>query len=329
MTLNKWLATAATATVAALATLTIGVAASSAASAPTPTALSGVTLVTPERIADTGSPLGAGGTLTVAVAGHNGVPSGATGAVLSVTDEYSGSGANYLSIYPSGTNEAGQVSQVSVSAGQTVTDEVTVALGADGNAVVFSHLAGSHVLVDLLGYTGALPTKPQASATTAMSNRDDSGDGGNWALDTITRTASVSLKAPASVSNCGAGATTCYLYEGTIADTGSFVSVTGAKTPADGGKTINGTVMGSLTGGSAVEFYASSNSPTAAVPATTSGDSPSTTDWVKQFFAPGTTFSTPQLLNWSWTYLAPNTCEKWVDALAGQTGNIAGVNACS
>ncbi len=96
-----------------------------------------------------------------------------------------------------------------------------------------------------------------------------------------------------------------------------------------------------MTGGSKIEFYAGSTdgswngAPSAAgVAAPVSGDSPSTTNWVEQFFPQGTIFTTPQLLNWSWTHNAPSTCETWTDAFnngAGNQaadGNIAGNNKC-
>lgn len=71
------------------------------------------------------------------------------------------------------------------------------------------------------------------------------------------------------------------------------------------------------------------------MPATLSGDSPSTTAWAEQFFPAGTIFTTSSLLNWSWAYNAPNSCETWTDAYnngaGGQAGDgdITGVNACS
>jgi len=172
------------------------------------------------------------------------------------------------------------------------------------------------------------------TASTSVSNRDDSGNHGNWATDTFVRTASITRHEAAGVSDCGGGATSCYYYTGSVTDSGSFVTDTGANSPNAGVK-ISGTVDGTMTGGSKIEFYASSNTPSAAlVPATLSGDSPSTTAWVEQFFPGGTVFSAPSLLNWSWNYQAPATCEQWVDAYNNSDGSlpadgdITGVNAC-
>lgn len=189
---------------------------------------------------------------------------------------------------------------------------------------------------------GVTVTPPSsATATTSVSDRDDSGNHGNWATDAFTRTVTVNRKNAADVSNCGGGAVVCYFYTASLADNGSFVTDSGANSP-NAGTPVSGTVQGTFTGGSAIQFYAGSanaafdGTPNSAlVPATVSGDSPGTTAWVEQFFGSGTIFSTPQLLNWSWTYNAPNTCEQWVDAFnngdGGQPadGDIAGINNCA
>lgn len=182
------------------------------------------------------------------------------------------------------------------------------------------------------------PAGPSAgltvSASTSISGRDDSGNHGNWAVDAFVRSVTVTRHSAVAVSNCGSGATSCWYYTAALTDTGSFATGAGAKSP-DAGTAIAGTVQGTMTGGSKIEFYASSNLPAAAaMPATLTGDSPSTTNWVEQMFPAGTTFSAPSLLDWSWTYSAPNTCETWVDAYnnsdgAGAgAGDITGVNAC-
>lgn len=177
-------------------------------------------------------------------------------------------------------------------------------------------------------------TPVTATGTTSVSGRDDSGNNGNWAKDAFTRTVTVVRHSAVPASDCGATATKCWFYTGSIADNGTFVTDSGAKSP-NAGTTINGTVAGTFTGGSDVEFYASSDTPSVSgVSGTLTGDSPSTTAWVEQFFPSGTVFTTPNLTNWSWTYVAPNTCEKWVDAYnngggkGSGDGDITGVNAC-
>jgi hypothetical protein len=87
------------------------------------------------------------------------------------------------------------------------------------------------------------------------------------------------------------------------------------------------------------EFFASSNQIAAAnVPVSATGTAPpsSTTDWGELAFPTSTTFAGASLPAYSWTYVAPKTCEKWVDQINpgddGQgpaDGNITGVNACT
>jgi hypothetical protein len=190
------------------------------------------------------------------------------------------------------------------------------------------------------GATGATgPAGPSGSAGTpatvtlsgsqSVSNRDDSGNGGNWAKDAFVRSITLTRASSAEASKCGSGATKCYLYTGTLTDQGTFTTVSGAKTPRVGTDAIHGTVSGNFTGGASLEFYADANAQ-APTDATISGDSPGTEAWVKQYFPASTHFSSGDTLlgDWRWTYSAPNTCETWVDANSGQSGDITGVNAC-
>ena len=194
------------------------------------------------------------------------------------------------------------------------------------------------------------PSDLSVTASTSVSNRDDSGGQGNWATDAFIRSITITRHEAAPVSNCGGTVAACWYYTGTITDSGSFLTGSGDKTPnatctepAPSGAScadlvINGQVAGTFTGGSHIEFYASSNAPNASlVPSTVSGDVPSTGNWFKQFFAGGTSFSGPaNLIDWSWSYSAPSTCETWTDAYnngAGDgtyaaDGNIAGINEC-
>lgn len=171
------------------------------------------------------------------------------------------------------------------------------------------------------------------TAQTAVSGRDDSGQHGNWALDAMIRTISVTRQHAAKASDCGSSATQCWFYTGTLTDNGSFRTTDGALSP-DAGTPINGNVSGTFTGGAQVEFYADSDAPNASlVPATTTGDSPSTSNWAGQLFAAGTNVSTINLPGYAWTYQAPNTCEQYSEVFKGSgaevdTGDIQGVNHC-
>lgn len=306
--------------------------------------------LTSYRLLDTrvapATPLAAGVAKVITVGGVDGVPADATAVTVNLTVTGATVGG-YVLAWPDGGAKPTKGSNVNFNAGQTVANLATVPVTDGKIDVEFIGAGSTQLVVDLEGYFTApavsltsIYTPTTATATSSVLDHPDSGDNGqNWAVDTITRTASVTLKDAASTSNCGAGATSCYLYEGTLADTGSFTTASSAHVTTDGlspdkSTAISGTETGSITGGSAVEFYASSNAPTAgSVPAVVSGvvSGEETTDnWVEQFFPAGTTFgSGPSLLTWDWTYSTSNTCETWVDAYNGETGDITGVNACA
>ena len=199
-----------------------------------------------------------------------------------------------------------------------------------GIAVVGASVAG-------LALPGTANAVTNASATTTFQAHADSGNHGNWANDDFTRVASVTyVSADPTLTDCGSKATTCFIYEGTIADAGSFSVISGAKSP-QAGVTEVGTPSGPFKGGSDLKFFSSSDTASAAgVPASVTGAGPvSTTDWVEQFFPAGTTFGAgPTLTDWSWAYSSLGTCENWVDAVNNDSGaqpvdgDITGVSHC-
>jgi hypothetical protein len=192
-------------------------------------------------------------------------------------------------------------------------------------------------LAGLAAYAAPADAATNATAITSFTGFPDVGNHGTWADDSFTRSATVSLLGPAeTLSDCGSSATTCYQYSGTINDSGTFTAISGAKSP-QAGVTISGTPSGTFQATANISFYSSSDSASASgVPASVSGaGSVSTTDWVEQFFAKGTTFGTGPVENtYSKAYSAPATCENWVDgnynsggSLASD-GDITGVSHC-
>jgi hypothetical protein len=185
-------------------------------------------------------------------------------------------------------------------------------------------------------------TPVTATGVTTVTNDADSGNHGDWAVDTFSRTMTVTRHGAVAVANCGGtatnGITTCYYYTATLADTGSFQTTQGALSPNAGTK-ISGIVSGTVNGGSAFEFYATSGSPsTSYVPATddaSTGKYPPSSAWPEVFFPQGTLFAGMNEINWSYTYVAANTCETWVDAYNNgdgaqpADGDITGVNHCT
>jgi hypothetical protein len=189
------------------------------------------------------------------------------------------------------------------------------------------------------GPAGAAYQQPSASATTLVTDDPDSGNHGSWATDTLTRQMTITLQDAVSVGHCGGGAvTSCYYYTGTLSDAGSFTTIPGADSP-DAGTPIKGVLAGSLEGGSAFQFYASSNAPDAAlVPGTwdVTADGPTDSgDWPERFFPAGTAFGHVDEINWSYVYDASSVCNTWTDAYdngdgtGSGAGDITGVNACT
>ena len=177
-------------------------------------------------------------------------------------------------------------------------------------------------------------TPVTATAVTKVSNHTDSGyAGNNWAVDTFTRTATITLVGPDStLTDCGDTATSCYSYTGTITDTGTAAALTGVASPGAQDVPIKGSPVATMNGKATVTFAASSNTPNATlVPKTMSGNPVTTTDWVQQFFPDGVTGKEPTLTAWKWTYVDSADCQTWVDELGGKastSGDITGQNVC-
>lgn len=202
-----------------------------------------------------------------------------------------------------------------------------------------------------------------STASTAISNRPDSGDHGNWALDTFTRTASVSLLSEVALSNCGGATGTghCYHWTGKVTDKGSFQSIIGDVSPGNG--SLNGgsppaigvAVKGTMAGTYNYDFYSSWKTANKALVATTENDAGnipggnSTTGlWPAKFFGNTARFyvggaqSTELGTTGSWTYKAaagadtacPAVSSQWTDASPdwganNQDGNVLAPAAAS
>lgn len=166
-------------------------------------------------------------------------------------------------------------------------------------------------------------------AVTNLTKRPDSGNGGDWALDTISRRATTTRQAAVPASNCGPTAVRCWFYTGTVTDTGTFTTDAGANSP-NAGVPITGVVKGTIKGVDHFEFYSTNHSPDPGlVPHTVTGSNDSTSNWMTLFFPPTATVTAANQLGWKWTYHAPSSCETWVDAASGETGDITGTSACT
>jgi hypothetical protein len=172
--------------------------------------------------------------------------------------------------------------------------------------------AGASVSTFPPPFTPQIPAHSPSVFTshTSLTNRPDSGGNGNWALDTMTRTLTIT-----ETGHNGPG----YAYTATVSDTGTFKTISGAYTPNQGppstGKRIQGTVQGSVAGTAQYSFTASklpASSPNLGVPNSENGapgtPAETTSSWYEQAFPAGTTFGGTGIGNWSWTYTTGDGC---------------------
>jgi hypothetical protein len=120
----------------------------------------------PTRVLDTrdgtgtGStaPVGPDGTVSVAVAGRDGVPADATAVALNVTAT-AATTTTYVTVYPGGTNRP-VASSLNVPAGATIANQVIVPVGPDGTVALYNHAGSVHLVADLAGYYTTGATSP-------------------------------------------------------------------------------------------------------------------------------------------------------------------------
>jgi hypothetical protein len=176
------------------------------------------------------------------------------------------------------------------------------------------------------------------SSVIQVTGHDDSGYNSSspWAEDAYGMTVTMIRHDQAGVSNCPAGSVNCWFITGSVSDTGTFATNPGATSPGAKDVPIAGIVDGSFTGGSSFQFYAGSTSASlplspSSLSSVSGGPSSSDPSWYASFLPAGTLLSSVDLVNWSWTYTAPATCETWVDAYnvpQASSGDITGINAC-
>lgn len=123
-----------------------------------PTGGQSFTSVAPARVLDTRNAIGVstksavkkGGTISVAVAGHGGVPTGARSVTVIVTGT-SSTASGSATVWANGASRPG-ASDLSWVKGQTWSQAVTVPLASNGKINLYT-TAQTHLLVDVYGYT--------------------------------------------------------------------------------------------------------------------------------------------------------------------------------
>jgi hypothetical protein len=173
------------------------------------------TPVSPVRLMDTRKgtggvtgPVAATSSVSLQVAGVDGVPSsGVTAVVMNVTVT-APTGGGVLTVYPDG-GSVPAVSNLNFSAGETVPNLVTVELGADGKVDFYNNSGGTvQILADLAGYYVAplgMPTGVTAAAGNAeatVSWTAPQWDGGSPVTGyTVTASNGASVSAAATATS--------------------------------------------------------------------------------------------------------------------------------
>lgn len=187
----------------------------------------------------------------------------------------------------------------------------------------------------LMASAGAASASPHATtttyrATTVLTARPDSGNGGVWATDTIARTLTITVT----------GTPGHYAGTATVGDTGTFTLAGGALTPNQSTPgtriTARPLVLFSQISGTAHYSFTSDSLPSSApnlgVPASESGapvtPQQGTSDWYAQAFPSSAVVSQGGITTWGWTYTAyvdsrnALRIQRWSDTSSNGDGNL-------
>jgi subtilisin family serine protease len=112
----------------------------------------------PQRVLDTrdgtgssATPIGAGATRVLKVAGVGGVPSSGVSAVIINVTATGGTAGSYLTVFPSDVSRP-LASNLNFAAGQDIPNLVMVKLGADGSVGIYNAQGAVNVVADVVGW---------------------------------------------------------------------------------------------------------------------------------------------------------------------------------
>ena len=209
--------------------------------------------------------------------------------------------------------------------------------------------AGAAMATGLIAGTASASTHgsfpgPGTTAMTLILTNNVPGNGGPWAIDSVWRTATVTVAGgfPVSPWHCGWNGwgppPTCYAFTATLHDQGTFRTNRGALTPNQSwpwhGRHIHGVVTGQVNGiASFGTFYATTFPQSFLVPRFAFDEFGSAPAWPDLFFPKGTTFGVT-LGPWSVTFSAQTFCgfQHWTDASFNDHGNLpsdGNITGCS
>lgn len=172
-----------------------------------------------------------------------------------------------------------------------------------------------------------MDTPHTVTAVTHLSYRGDSGGGGNdWANDFFTRTAKVTFRGVAPLSDCGSGATTCYAYTASLSDKGRFQTISGQLAPNQGaypGSTVLSAAWGHMHGyGLFTTFYESALPNKHLVPRHVTGSTDPSYLWPGLFFPVGSYIMGLNENDWGYYYKAPHD-QTWADTSYNGGGQVS------
>ena len=150
---------------------------------------SGFTATSPQRLLDTrhgvgasAQPVGQGGTVTVQVTGHAGVPTGATAVAVNLTG-VDATTPTYISAFPTGDTTGATTSVLDLASAGALADMAVVPLSPTGSITLYNDRGHVQLVADVLGYYGAggaalLPVDPVRVLDTRPAPATPLGPGG-------------------------------------------------------------------------------------------------------------------------------------------------------
>jgi hypothetical protein len=113
-----------------------------------------ITGLTPDRILDTrpNNAFAPGTVRSLTVAGAGGIPGTAKTAILKVTAVDPDAAGGFITVWPAGTSNPPEVSNLNFGPGMTIPNLVVTQIGTAGQINIYNAVGSTGVLVDVLGY---------------------------------------------------------------------------------------------------------------------------------------------------------------------------------
>jgi hypothetical protein len=198
------------------------------------------------------------------------------------------------------------------------------------SSVVVGLITAGLVTVGLVTASPARAGAVRAASVTAVTRVDNGGtvpgNGGNWASDSFTRTATLTGGARVSPDLCGKSAGSCYDFTAVVSDQGTFRSLAGTLAPNQSapGERVLSTVSGAMTGRAAFGVFYAAAQPDANLVPTVAANTWTAATWPDLFFPKGTMIAGLDLGPWNLTYTAATSCgtQQWRDSSSNGYGDL-------